>query len=43
MSWNFMFTADQIRWNHAYLDLIQTNENGENQMDFSRFHDVIPL
>jgi inward rectifier potassium channel len=43
MQARFMFTADQIRWNHAYLDLLQVNENGENRMDFSRFHDVVPL
>lgn len=42
MQSRFMYAHDALRWNHRYVDLLVIKE-GENHMDFSKFHDVIPL
>jgi inward rectifier potassium channel len=36
-----MYTADAIRWNHKYVDLLTTDEEGINHMDFAKFHDIV--
>ena len=36
-----MYTADAIRWGHKYVDLLSTNEEGVNHVDFSKFHDIV--
>lgn len=38
-----MYAADAIRWNHRYVDLLSTDEDGVNHMDFSKFHDIRSL
>jgi inward rectifier potassium channel len=38
-----MYSADAIRWNHRYVDLLSTDDEGINHMDFSKFHDIRPL
>jgi inward rectifier potassium channel len=43
MQSRFMYAHASVRWNHGYVDLLSVDENGEHHMDFSKFHDVIPL
>jgi inward rectifier potassium channel len=43
MQSRFMYSYDSLRWNHAYVDLLRTDETGANHMDYSKFHDVRPL
>jgi inward rectifier potassium channel len=43
MQSRFMYTHEALRWNHAFIDLLAIDERGENHMDFSKFHDVVPL
>ena len=32
-----------LRWNHAFQDVLETDEEGDDVVDFTRFHDVVPL
>lgn len=32
-----------LRWNHRYLDLVRDNGNGGNTIDYSVFHEVLPV
>lgn len=32
-----------LRWNHRYVDLVHDDGNGVNIIDYSVFHDVVPL
>jgi inward rectifier potassium channel len=43
MQSRFMYTHDAMRWNHVYVDMLSVDEDGGNYMDFSKFHDVLPL
>jgi inward rectifier potassium channel len=43
MQSRFTYSHDALRWNHAYVDLFALDEDGGNHMDFSKFHDVLPL
>jgi inward rectifier potassium channel len=33
----------ELRWNHRYLDLVSDDGNGFNTIDYSVFHEVLPL
>jgi inward rectifier potassium channel len=33
----------EVRWNHRYVDLVRPNKNGLNVIDYTVFHDVLPL
>ncbi|MBL6749603.1 MAG: ion transporter [Nevskia sp.] len=33
----------QIRWNHRYRDLLYTDEDGNEHIDYARFDEVIPV
>ena len=33
----------ELRWNHRYLDLVRLDDSGVNVIDYSVFHDVLPL
>ena len=33
----------ELRWNHRYLDLVHVDDSGVNVIDYSVFHDVLPL
>lgn len=32
-----------LRWNHRYVDLVRNDEDGARVIDYSRFHEVLPL
>jgi inward rectifier potassium channel len=32
-----------LRWNHAFQDVLETDQEGDDVVDFTRFHDVVPL
>ena len=34
---------DQIRWNHAFADILEMDEDGVDHVHYQRFHDVVPL
>jgi len=34
---------DEVRWNHRLADLVRRDENGINVIDYSVFHEVLPL
>jgi inward rectifier potassium channel len=38
---DYAFT--DIRWNHAYRDILETGDDGSIHIDYSKFHDVLPL
>jgi len=36
------YAADEILWNHCFVDVLTVLEDGRNAIDYSRFHDVRP-
>jgi len=32
-----------IRWDHAFVDVFMSGEDGVDRFDYSKFHDVVPL
>jgi inward rectifier potassium channel len=37
------YEPDRLRWNHSFVDILSTDENGVDHFDYRRFHDVEPL
>ncbi|NWF59248.1 MAG: ATP-sensitive inward rectifier potassium channel 10 [Fischerella sp.] len=37
------FIAGEIFWNMRFVDILSKTQNGRRSIDYSRFHDVIPL
>jgi inward rectifier potassium channel len=37
------FIADEILWNYKFVDILSTTPDGRRRIDYTRFHDVIPL
>lgn len=37
------YPASSLRWNHAFVDIMSTDEAGIDRFDYTRFHDVQPL
>ena len=37
------YTPASLRWDHAFVDVLTTGEDGIDRFDYSRFHDVKPL
>ncbi len=37
------YPVDQLRWNHRYVDIIDTAPDGRTLIDYSRFHDVVEV
>lgn len=37
------YLPEEIMWNHRLVDILSRAENGETVIDYSRFHDVVPL
>ena len=35
------YAAEQVRWNHRYVDIIGTEPGGGTVVDYTRFHDVV--
>jgi inward rectifier potassium channel len=40
---NHIYTYEDIRWNHRFADLYQTNELGEKYIDQTLIHDTVEL
>ncbi len=36
------YTSD-IKWNHRFVDVIQTEPNGHRHIEYEKFHDTIPI
>ncbi|HTT02242.1 MAG TPA: ion channel [Steroidobacteraceae bacterium] len=37
------YAARELRWNHAFVDTLQTDADGVDHFDYTKFHDVRPL
>jgi inward rectifier potassium channel len=37
------FIADEIWWNYKFVDILSTTPDGIRMINYTRFHDVIPL
>ncbi|MEY3867395.1 MAG: hypothetical protein RLZZ338_1286 [Cyanobacteriota bacterium] len=37
------FIADEILWNYKFVDILSTTPDGRGMINYTRFHDVIPL
>jgi inward rectifier potassium channel len=38
-----VFTLEQLRWNHAFAEILHADAAGIDHVDYTRFHDVEPL
>jgi inward rectifier potassium channel len=38
-----LYPAHALRWNHAFRDVLGSDEEGNDLVDYTRFHDVDPL
>jgi inward rectifier potassium channel len=38
-----LYTADNIRWQHRYVDITSDGPDGRLVLDYNKFHDVTPL
>ena len=38
-----VYTYRDIRWGHAYVDVLGSTEKGFPKIDYTRFHDTVPL
>ena len=43
MASRHVFRHDDIRWNHQYQDLLYTDEQGEDHVDFGLLHAISPM
>ena len=43
MQSRFSYTHDAIRWNHRYEDMLSTDENGVDHMNYTEFHKTRPV
>ena len=37
------YAPSNLRWDHAFVDVFMSGEDGIDRFDYSRFHDVVPL
>jgi inward rectifier potassium channel len=37
------YPASTLRWNHSFVDILTTGEDGVDRFDYTRFHEVEPL
>ncbi len=37
------YGPDALRWNYSFVDILRTDEQGVDHLDYTRFHDVQPL
>jgi inward rectifier potassium channel len=37
------YAVSALRWNHGFVDVLSTDDEGIDHFDYSRFHDVEPL
>jgi inward rectifier potassium channel len=37
------YGPELLRWNHGFVDILRTDEQGNDHFDYTRFHDVEPL
>lgn len=38
-----VYLADSLRWNHAFRDMLGTDEDGYDLIDYAQFDEVVPL
>jgi inward rectifier potassium channel len=38
-----LYPAQAVRWNHGFRDILGSDEDGNDLVDYTRFHDVDPL
>jgi len=38
-----VYPADSLRWNHAFRDILGTDEDGYDLIDYAQFDEVVPL
>jgi len=38
-----VYAARSLRWNHAFRDMLGTDEDGCDLIDYSQIHEVVPL
>jgi inward rectifier potassium channel len=38
-----VYAADALRWNHAFRDILGSDEQGHDVVDYTQFHDVVAL
>lgn len=43
MQSRFTYHHSAIRWQHVYADLLSTDENGIDHLDYSHFHETMPV
>jgi len=39
----YQWAIQEVRWNHRYIDLVRKDSNGVSVIDYTVFHDVLPL
>lgn len=39
----YQWEIDDVRWNHRHVDLVRRDESGVNVIDYTVFHEVVPL
>jgi inward rectifier potassium channel len=37
------YPPQTLRWNHAFIDVLSADDDGQEYMDYTKFHDVRPL
>ena len=37
------YTADSLRWQHTFADILTNGSDGVDRVDYTRFHDILPL
>jgi inward rectifier potassium channel len=37
------YPASALRWNYGYVDILSTDTDGIDHVDYTRFHDIEPL
>ncbi len=39
----YSYQADQIKWDHRFVDVLHHNSEGKRYIDYTHFHDVVPI
>jgi len=43
MEARYTWSHDQVLWNHRFVDLLHDDENGIRHIDYTHFHQVVPI
>jgi inward rectifier potassium channel len=38
-----IYPTDALRWDHTFRDIMGSDEDGNDLIDYTHFHDVVPL